>query len=313
MRISTLAGYDRRPVCGIAAGRITSPRTVLDERIASLWDRLINYIYHESFDDNELRSEIVGPGPEAPPQRLVKAPGNVPAYLQGLYGVPLLSAGQEFHLFRKMNYLKYRAARLRRRLDPSRATARELDRLEDLLQQAEDVRNLIIRSNLRLVVSVIKRYVHTNVDFSELISDGNVSLMRAIDTFDFNRGFKFSTYGYWALRKNFSRTIPAEYCRRERFRTGIDKAFDRAIDDRLDECKQEQNRAQQRETVARILERLSERERSILICRFGLRPGAEPQTLEQVSARQGVTKERVRQLEQRALEKLRELAAAEAT
>lgn len=310
MRLPQRIGFER-PVCGIAVGRIASPPTIADERIARLRDKPINYIYHESFDEPERRSEILGAAPAAPAQRLAKAPSNVPAYLQGLYGIPLLSAAQEFHLFRKMNYLKYRAARLCRRLSPARAAAREIDRLEDLLQQAEEVRNTLIRSNLRLVISVIKKYVRANVDFSELISDGNISLMRAIDTFDFSRGFKFSTYAYWALRKNFSRTIPAEYSRRERFRTGIEKAFDGAIDDRADECKQEQTRAQQRETVDRILGRLNERERTILICRFGLRPGAEPQTLEQVSARQGVTKERVRQLEQRALEKLRELAAGE--
>lgn len=283
-------------------------RSNTDDRIRRLWDRPINCIYHASFDDRKLEAEIVGPAPEVPVQRLLKAPAGLPAYLASLYEVPLLSAAQERHYFRKMNYLKHRAARLRNRLKVARVTAADLDRLEDLLRQADEVKNVLIRSNLRLVVSVVRKFVRANLDFSELISEGNLSLMRAIENFDFSRGFKFSTYGVWAVRNNLSRSLSSEHSHRERFRTGAETIFGGSADRRSDGHREELLQAQRRETVNHILGQLSERERAILTCRFGLMQGTEPQTLEQVGARQGVSKERVRQLEKRAISKLRELA-----
>src|SRR5579872_3959553 len=197
------AGKCRRAKDSVACQPVHEPVVVTshtDDRIRRLWDRPINCIYHATFDDRKLEAEIVGPAPEAPVQRLLKAPAGLPAYLAGLYEVPLLSAAAERHYFRKMNYLKHRAARLRKGLKVTRVTVAELDRLEDLLRQADEVKNLLIRSNLRLVVSVVRKFARPDVDFSELVSEGNLSLMRAIENFDFSRGFKFSTYGVWALR-----------------------------------------------------------------------------------------------------------------
>jgi len=273
-----------------------------------LWERPIEYIYHKSFDKPSLEAEILGPAPQAPAQRLLKAPSGLPAYLASLYEIPLLTREQEAHYFRKLNYLKYQAARLRKRLDASRASRREVARLADLLRQAGETKNLLIRSNLRLVVSVIRNHVRTDADFSVLISDGNMSLMRAIEKFDFSRGFKFSTYAVWAIRNNFSRSISTEHVYRERFRTGSDAVFQERSDRRSDLYGEELAHEQRRETVRHILQQLSERERNILACRFGLQQGSEPLTLEEVGARQGVSKERIRQLEKRAINKLREVA-----
>ncbi|MGE5194057.1 MAG: sigma-70 family RNA polymerase sigma factor [Deltaproteobacteria bacterium] len=283
-------------------------RAVAADRRQDLWEQPIEYLYHKSFDKPGMEAEILGPAPEAPAQRLTKAPSGLPAYLASLYEVPLLTREQEAHYFRKLNYLKYQAARLRQRLDASRAGRLQIARLEDLLRQAGETKNLLIRANLRLVVSVVRNHVRSDVDFSELISDGNMSLMRAIDRFDFSRGFKFSTYAVWAIRNNFSRSISNEHVHRERFRTGSDGVFHEWSDRRSDPFKEELAHEQRRETVRRILRCLSDREQNILASRFGLQQGSEPLTLEEVGAQQGVTKERIRQLEKRAINKLREMA-----
>ena len=82
-----------------------------------------------------------------------------------------------------------------------------------------------MRANLRLVVSIAKRHVTPDQNFFELVSDGNMSLIRAVEKFDFSRGNKFSTYASWAIMKNFARTIPGEFKHRDRFRTSQDEMF----------------------------------------------------------------------------------------
>jgi len=142
-------------------------------------------------------------------------------------------------------------------------------------------------------------------NFFELVSDGNVSLIRAVEKFDFARGNKFSTYASWAIMKNFARTIPDEHRRRDRFRTSQAEMFGAAEDARSDQHELEAAQLRREAQVERILERLDEREQKIIISRFGLNHGQEPLTLKQVGAELGVTKERIRQLEARALSKLR--------
>src|SRR5262249_33154192 len=135
----------------------------------------------------------------------------------------------------KMNYLKYRADRLREALDPARPRAADLDEVERLQEEALAVKNQIIRANLRLVVSIAKRYVGPGHDLFELVSDGNMSLLRAVEKFDYARGNKFSTYASWAITKNFARSIPEEKHRRERYLTGHEELFEAAPDTRTAE------------------------------------------------------------------------------
>src|SRR5690606_3874059 len=139
-----------------------------------------------------------------------RPPAGLPAYLTSLYDTPLLSAEQEVYLFRKMNYLKYKASRLRSQLDPHRPRPELIDQIEALYEEVVATKNQIIRANLRLVVSLAKSRVSDSHDFYTLISDGNMSLMRAVEKFDYSRGFKFSTYATWAVVKNFARSIPDE-------------------------------------------------------------------------------------------------------
>jgi RNA polymerase primary sigma factor/RNA polymerase sigma factor len=234
----------------------------------------------------------------------------MPAYLASLYDVPLLTREQEAHLFRKMNYLKYKARRLRETLDVNRPKSRLMGQIEKLYDESAAAKNQIIRANLRLVISIAKRYVGAAEDFFELVSDGNMSLFRAVEKFDVAQGNRFSTYATWAIMKNFARSIPAVLRHRDRFVTSHSQVLGAAEDFRTDQYEQESAQIERESQVEGMLNRLDERERQIVTSRFGLTRGREPQTLYQVGAALGVTKERVRQLQTRAIHKLR-MAAAE--
>ncbi len=281
-------------------------RIVNEMRARRILELPLDYIDNPQFDKPSLENAILGPLPE-PEQtpRKSRAPSGLPPYLASLYEVPLLTREQEYHLFRKFNYLKHVALKLREGLDPARAKSSVMDRIEELYDQAVQTKNQIVQANLRLVVSIAKRHVNAAEDFFPLVSDGNMSLIRAVEKFDFARGNKFSTYASWAIMKNYARTIPDEFKHRDRFRTSHDEMFSATEDDRSDQYEQESAQQLRRQQISKILSRLDEREQKIIISRFGLDHSHEPQTLKEVGAEMGVTKERVRQIESRALNKLR--------
>ena len=196
-------------------------------------------------------------------------------------------------------------------VDPAQPKSSLMDEIESLNQQAVATKNEIARANLRLVVSIAKRHVTPDQNFFELVSDGNMSLLRAVEKFDFSRGFKFSTYASWAIMKNFARTIPGEFKHRDRFRTSQDELFAATQEHRGNPLVEEGQQNTREAQIERILRRLDEREQKIIIGRFGLDHSHEPQTLKEVGASLGVTKERIRQIEARALSKLRQAAQEE--
>ena len=242
------------------------------------------------------------------PHRRVRVPSGLPPYLASLYNYPLLTREDEQYWFRKMNYLKFKANRLRTEIGEGDPTEAQLDDLEAWTREAIDVKNFLTRSNLRLVVSIAKRHIKPGANFFEMVSDGNVSLMRAVEKFDYTKGNKFSTYATWAIMKNFARSIPQEHRQLDRFRTGKEEVFQFSKEDRANPYMDELTNTRQRKVIGDILMELDDRERDILRYRYGLEEGSEPQTLEQVGNRFGVTKERIRQLEGRALRKLKKHA-----
>src|SRR5947209_16614731 len=123
---------------------------------------------------------------------------------------------------------------------------------------------------MRQMVSIAKRHSGQTDNFFELLSDGNVSLIRAVEKFDYGRGNKFSTYASWAIMKNFARSIPEEKHRRERYVTGHEDLFEATADLRTDEQECLASAEQAAHRVNRLLEYLEPRERQIIRMRAGL-------------------------------------------
>ncbi len=288
----------------------TAIHTALQEaRIRRLMMVNVDFIDSSEFHSRDAEAVICSKAPVADADGYEgRVPSGLPAYLGELYRVPLLTKPQEQYYFRRMNFRKFQFSVLREQLEPSKPVARLVARLEALLADICEVKNLLIRSNLRLVVSIAKRYLKSSPGFFELVSDGNISLIRAVEKFDYSRGNKFSTYASWAILKNFARSVPAEHQRLDRFRTGQDEVFAQSSEQRGSFFLDEHMNSTQRAVIKELLCELDSREQKVIACRFGLDRGAEPETLEQVGVRLGVTKERVRQIEVRTLEKLRRIA-----
>jgi RNA polymerase primary sigma factor len=300
----------------------------------------------------------------------VPAPASVDAvrlYLNEIGRVDLLTPEAEVDLAKRVD-AGVAAAEILDSLDEltpeQRARLRRIERIGHRAKQA------LTEANLRLVVSIAKRYVGRGLLFPDLIQEGNLGLMRAVDKFDYTRGYKFSTYATWWIRQMISRSIADQsrtiripvhlvetmnkikrierqlvqrlgreptleevasavelpVARLEEFRQlAVDPAsLDAPIGDEGDasmgELIEDANAtvpveaASQlllRQHLAAVLDELNPRERTVIELRFGLH-GAQPQTLEQVGSGLGLTRERIRQIEAKALAKLRHPSHAEA-
>ena len=282
-------------------------RIVNEMRVRNLMERNIACIFNPQFNLPNADEVILGTELGRRPASLTKRPKfpvDLPPYLKALYDVPLLSPEQERDLFRRYNYLKHKANTLRRQMDQNRVRMDQLKRVESLLLAANAVKNRIIRANLRLVVSIAKKHAGGPMTLFELISDGNVSLMRAVEKFDYSRGYRFSTYASWAIMRNFARTVPRERYQLDRFATGHDEILDIAASLRIYNPN-EVNLPELRESIDVLLARLSPLERSILVDHYGLDDAGNVKTLDQLGKYLGLSKERVRQIEIKALKKLR--------
>ena len=246
-------------------------------------------------------------------------------------------------------------------LSESQASYHEL--LLELVKQGDASKSCLSEANLRLVVSIAKRYVGRGMLFLDLIQEGNLGLIKAVEKFDYNKGFKFSTYATWWIRQAITRAI-ADQARtiripvhmvetinklirvsrqllQEKGREPMPEEIAREMDITVDRVREIQKIAQEtvsletpigeeedshlgdfiedhdapapadaasftllREQLMEVLEGLTERERKVLKLRFGIEDGRS-RTLEEVGKYFGVTRERIRQIEAKALRKLR--------
>lgn len=316
----------------------TVHRLLLEARAAVFLGRTIDYIYSAEFDTPQAGQLILGTGTAgrnsagvssdtwsptdwatveadyqdgkgdaaAEDTNKPKPPRDLPAYLTKLYEYELLSAEAEQQLFRRYNYLKYLMQQRLEEAQSDRLTAEIVDDLERLDAGANEIKNRLIRCNLRLVVSIARKHIGGGMrNLFELISDGNMSLMRAVEKFDYTRGFKFSTYASWAIMKNFARSIPQQdrLTRREHAteQEVLEQVRDMSGEHAFEHILQ---RDQDRTVVHRMLAELDDREREVLRQHYGLGK-QEAKTLAAIGESFGLTKERIRQIESKALTKLR--------
>jgi len=285
-------------------------RIATEHRVKTLLNQAIEFMPSDEFAEPEADEQILNTDIELdlPDHSDLDPSSEIPAYLADLYVTPLLTREQEQFLFRKMNYLKFKAAAIRDALPASRQKSEDMDHLEQLLEQSLDVKNILIRCNLRLVVSIARKHRRSSSNFFEMVSDGNMVLIRAIEKFDYSRGNKFSTYATWAVMRSYARSIPAEGVQLDRFRTGSESLISDETDDRSTVREDERRANRQLETIESILDQLTEREQEAISLRFALQGLRKPMTLEQIGERLGVSRERTRQIINTGLEKLRAIA-----
>ncbi len=225
--------------------------------------------------------------------------------------VPTLTHAQERYVFMRFNYARRQVARILAAHSGRRLTAAAVRRLLAWGHRALTTRGVIVRLNLPLVLAMAKRTKLSNVDFNEMISEGNMALLRSVEKFDCARGYKFSTYSCRAILKSFSRVA----MRASRYRGTFPTEFDPAME-RSDYVEKQRDGVEKdcvdelKEIFLCNLAGLSEVERTVIRERFALGKPAigdlpQPKTLEQVGHIIGVTKERVRQIQNNALKKIR--------
>ncbi|MFG0326624.1 MAG: sigma-70 family RNA polymerase sigma factor [Phycisphaerales bacterium JB037] len=320
----------RRGSTGSAAAKGEGRRTVMrrlsteDQRLLDhLLTHEMDYIDSEVFYEKDAEQSIYADAPDiAKPDttwyhpvmddlsasrstRTVKSAQQV-----------ILTGAEERVLFHQFNYARHRVWKLQQEVWASASKQPTPEQTEEILRWyrlADRIREQIAETNLALVLAMAKRTRMSEVDFADLVSEGNMALLRAVDKFDAGRGYKFSTYACRAILKAFSRQGMKLSKYRQRFPTDFDPKLEKS---NYLETKRADFEKDAAEEVKRIvLENradLSDVERTVIEHRFNLRhdgePGGEnekPMTLEQVGQIIGVTKERVRQIQNKAMEKIR--------
>ncbi len=292
-------------------------------------------------------------------QEVLPLADTVGMYLEKVSAHSLLTAEDEVDLARTMEL----GVMAQEKLDSSCDLGLMEIRLRRLVRQGEEAKAVFIQSNLRLVISIAKRYAGRGLDLIDLIQEGNLGLIRAVEKFDWRKGFKFSTYATWWIRQAITRglgnqartirlpvhmvdivrtvnetnyTLTEEYRRTptreeiaeasgldiERVHAALDApnntaSLDKSVgedgDATLGDFVEDKTAIDPFVHTATVLRRwhiedamsiLDEEERTVIVRRYGL-DGNEPNTLTGIGEMMGVTREHIRQIENRALSKLR--------
>ena len=295
----------------------------------------------------------------------VKVDDPVRMYLKDIGKIPLLSIDEETELAKLVvegREAKHKVDEIESD-DQNTVSVEEYEALMELVDKAHDAKDKLVNANLRLVVSIAKRYLGRGLQFLDLIQEGNMGLIKAVDKFDHQKGFKFSTYATWWIRQAITRAV-ADQARTIRIPVHMVETINKLVriqrqlvqelsrepspqevaermDISVEKVQQIQKIAQEpisleqpvgeeedsnlgdfisdphaldpyeytakmklREELDEVLGTLTEREERVLRLRFGLIDGRQ-RTLEEVGKEFNVTRERIRQIEAKALRKLK--------
>lgn len=289
-----------------------------DERelVARIFSEPLECYYHPAFRRRSTEKLLMGPIPAARTRTVTRSSQSDESGVFEFTPVTrtaTLTAEQERFLFLRFNYCRFRVMVVAKRFQDARLTvegAREALHWHNL---AIDTRNYIANANIPLVLAMARRTRVIGVDLSDVISEGNMALLRSVDKFDCMRGFKFSTYGCRAILKSFARASGKAARDRGIFPTEYDPSLEKSdhqervreeiADDYVDELKS---------ILHNNMAELNDVERRVLTARFGMEENMDAplsgiRTLAEVGSMIGVTKERVRQIQNRAVDKLRDV------
>ncbi|MEK6674319.1 MAG: sigma-70 family RNA polymerase sigma factor [Planctomycetota bacterium] len=273
----------------------------------------IDYTDHPDFAKRGVEKKLFGRTAELSHNfatRFEEAADPITDAVQAGERVPSLSYAQEGHLFMRFNYARKRVADMLTEYLGKKLTALATRQLLAWGHRVLASRAVIVRLNMPLVLAMAKRTRLSSVDFNEMVSEGNMALLRSVEKFDCARGFKFSTYSCRAILKSFSRVA----MRASRYRGQFPAEFEPSMEksDYLELQREGLERDcvdELKEILLANLAGLSDVERKVITERFAVGPttgyDAMPKTLEQVGMLIGVTKERVRQIQNKALRKIR--------
>ncbi len=228
--------------------------------------------------------------------------------IDNLSSAPTLMKGaEERTMFLRFNYAKLKLSRLQKKIEKDGLTRESAEQFVEWHRKFEHFREYLVRTNLALVLAMAKRTRLGDVDFAEVVSEGNMALLRAVDKFNVDRGFKFSTYACRAILKAFSRTSLKASRYKTRFPVEFEPDYEKSDwSDRRRNAVEEDCVDELKQIVDRNLAELSEVEQTVIRRRFNWQQEEEsPMTLEEVGQIIGVTKERVRQIQNKALTKIR--------
>lgn len=281
-------------------------------RLAELTKEADDHISNEMFMHRTSERDILGDEllltSELPTKRSAKL-ASMPSHLAGLCERALLTPDQERSMFQRMNYLRYRASHLLQTASAkSKVCQWDLERAEGLMRAAKWHRDNIVQANLRLVISIVKKFSNNQCSFDDLLSDGIIALMRAVEKFDYDRGFRFSTYATQVVRRNCYRMVMDRQEERLKVTNSVYEPGLDVADDVRSPTMSEGRWSTMRQHLGLLLDQLDRREKFIIRARFSLGGHRRVQTLQSLADALGVSKERVRQLEKRAMDKLRILA-----
>lgn len=288
--------------------RQATERTQLKQRTKRLLERRITFIASEHFargDENDCEPLVakIEAG-----EVVAESEGGhgLPPHLRRLCSTPLLSAEEEHDLFFRMNYCKYHAAAIQSTLSAARPARKKVEEAEDYLQRADRLRNYLLKANTRLVMSIARKFADTRNSFDDLLSSGLTSLVRAVEKFDCDRGYRFSTYATCAVRRDLNRTVMNHRRDSQRFAATPGDVLESVAEEDYEHPGKAVDRWRAlSQLLGSMMDNLDEREQQIIRARFGFDEDGKT-SFSYLGKRMGISKERVRQLANRALDKLRE-------
>jgi RNA polymerase sigma factor (sigma-70 family) len=268
----------------------------------------IQYVASEDFTDQDKRTAIMKARPESKLNIPAADLDNLPGNIKKINDMPLLTRDQEQQLFRLYNCLKYQAAFLSDQAG-GKGSVKGIGKIESLLKRADKIKNILVCSNLRLVVSIARNHINRGMGFSDLVSEGAVALMRAVEGYNYKKGFRFATYASWAITRSFAETVS-----QKPFSLG-DDVESLHSDIRLDEAAAVPAIEQAGEDLELVISKnLNEREQYIIRNHFGLDGSLirrNYKNMKEIGRDLGISGERVRQIELQALQKLRHCLSSE--